>query len=100
MAAQNQIALRLVPQTLRPDNAVPTANHRRIAAALQLLQWKRQPKDWDRPSAAQLVTIAAIQAAGAFFCIAEGLDRVLAALEAWRLLCGQGSITAHNPVSR
>lgn len=41
-----------------------------------------------RATAAQIETIAAMEAAGAFTAIAEGLDRALAILEAWRLLLG------------
>jgi hypothetical protein len=52
-----------------------------------------------RPSELQLATIAAMEAAGAYCCIAEGLDRALAALEAWGLLRGQ-AITADKPLSR
>jgi hypothetical protein len=39
----------------------------------------------------QLATIAAMEAAGAFTCIAEGLDRALAVLESWGLLRGRAS---------
>jgi hypothetical protein len=39
----------------------------------------------------QLTTIAAMEAAGAFTCIAEGLDRALACLEGWGLLKGRVS---------
>jgi hypothetical protein len=39
-----------------------------------------------RPTEAQLATIAAMEAAGAFCCVAEGLERALAVLEAWGLL--------------
>jgi len=39
----------------------------------------------------QLSTIAALEAAGAFTCIAEGLDRALAVLESWGLLRGRVS---------
>jgi hypothetical protein len=39
----------------------------------------------------QLATIAAMEAAGAFTAIAEGLDRALACLETWGLLRGQVS---------
>ena len=42
-----------------------------------------------RPTEAQLVTIAAMEAAGAYCCIAEGLDHALTKLEAWGLLRGQ-----------
>ena len=42
-----------------------------------------------RPSEVQLAAIAAMEAAGAYCCIAEGLDRALANLEAWGLLRGQ-----------
>ncbi len=53
-----------------------------------------------RPTEAQLATIAAMEAAGAFCCVAESLDRALALLEAWGLLRGQASITAHKGISR
>ena len=39
-----------------------------------------------RATDAQLACIAALREAGAFTCIAEGLDRALACLEAWGLL--------------
>jgi hypothetical protein len=39
----------------------------------------------------QLACIAALREAGAFTCIAEGLDRALACLEAWGLLRGRAS---------
>jgi len=39
----------------------------------------------------QLATIAALREAGAFTCIAEGLDRALAVLEGWGLLLGRAS---------
>jgi hypothetical protein len=41
-----------------------------------------------RATAVQLEAIAAMEAAGAFTCIAEGLDRALAVLEQWGLLRG------------
>jgi hypothetical protein len=44
-----------------------------------------------RPTDKQLATIAAMEAAGAFTCIAEGLDRALAVLEGWNLLRGRAS---------
>jgi hypothetical protein len=39
----------------------------------------------------QLEAIAAMEAAGAYCCIAEGLDRALAVLEQWGLLKGAPS---------
>ena len=39
----------------------------------------------------QLATIAALEAAGAFTAVCEGLDRALACLEAWGLLRGRAS---------
>jgi hypothetical protein len=39
----------------------------------------------------QLATIASMEAAGAFTCIAEGLDRALAVLEGWGILRGRMS---------
>jgi hypothetical protein len=39
----------------------------------------------------QLECIAALREAGAFTCIAEGLDRALACLEAWGLLRGRAT---------
>jgi hypothetical protein len=44
-----------------------------------------------RPTETQLATIAAMEAAGAFTAIAEGLNRALAILEAWGLLRGRAS---------
>jgi hypothetical protein len=41
-----------------------------------------------RATPKQLEAIAAMEAAGAYCCIAEGLDRALAMLEAWGLLRG------------
>jgi hypothetical protein len=37
----------------------------------------------------QLEAIAAMEAAGAYCCVAEGLDRAIACLEAWELLRGR-----------
>jgi hypothetical protein len=37
----------------------------------------------------QLTTIATLREAGAFTCIAEGLDRALGCLEAWGILRGR-----------
>jgi hypothetical protein len=42
-----------------------------------------------RTTEAQLATIAAMERAGAFCCVAEGLDRALAVLEQWGLLRGR-----------
>jgi hypothetical protein len=42
-----------------------------------------------RATPKQLETIAAMEAAGAYCCVAEGLDRALACLEAWGLLRGE-----------
>jgi hypothetical protein len=42
-----------------------------------------------RATSKQLEVIAALEAAGAFTCIAEGLDRALAVLEAWGVLRGR-----------
>jgi len=44
-----------------------------------------------RATPKQLEAIAAMEAAGAYCCIAEGLDRALACLEAWGLLKGRAS---------
>jgi hypothetical protein len=44
-----------------------------------------------RATDAQLACIAALREAGAFTCIAEGLDRALSCLEAWGLLRGRVS---------
>jgi hypothetical protein len=44
-----------------------------------------------RSTPKQLETIAAMGAAGAFCCVAEGLDRALAVLEMWQLLKGRVS---------
>jgi hypothetical protein len=42
-----------------------------------------------RATPKQLAAIAAMEAAGAFTCIAEGLDRALACLEAWGVILGR-----------
>jgi hypothetical protein len=44
-----------------------------------------------RASDKQLACIAALREAGAFTCIAEGLDRALSCLESWGLLKGRSS---------
>lgn len=42
-----------------------------------------------RPTEAQLEFIADMEKAGAFTCIAEGIDRAIAVLESWGLLRGK-----------
>jgi hypothetical protein len=44
-----------------------------------------------RATPKQLEAIAAMEAAGAYCCIAEGLDRAIACLESWGLLRGHTS---------
>ena len=44
-----------------------------------------------RATQKQLEAIAAMEAAGAYCCVAEGLDRALAVLEGWGLLRGRAS---------
>jgi hypothetical protein len=44
-----------------------------------------------RPTKAQLDTIAAIEKAGAYCCICNGIDRCLQVLEAWGLLRGKAN---------
>src|SRR5262245_14332154 len=44
-----------------------------------------------RTTETQLATIAALEAAGAFTAVAEGVDRALAVLERWGLLRGRAS---------
>ncbi len=44
-----------------------------------------------RPTPKQIQAIAAMEAAGAVCCVAEGLNRALACLEAWGLLRGHAS---------
>ena len=44
-----------------------------------------------RATPKQLEATAAMEAAGAYCCIAEGLDRALATLEAWGILRGTAS---------
>ncbi|PWT93478.1 MAG: hypothetical protein C5B56_00680 [Proteobacteria bacterium] len=44
-----------------------------------------------RATPKQLEAIAAMEAAGAYCCVAEGLDRALAVLEGWGLLRGRAS---------
>jgi hypothetical protein len=47
--------------------------------------------DGGRPSEAQLNFMARFAAAGGHTCVADGLDRALAVLEAWQLLRGRAS---------
>jgi hypothetical protein len=61
------------------------ALHKGNAYALEL------KAEGGRPTEAQLATIAKMEEAGAYTCIAEGLDRALAVLEAWGLLRGSAS---------
>jgi hypothetical protein len=42
-----------------------------------------------RATDAQLQFLSEMENAGAFVCVAEGLDRALAALESWQLLRGR-----------
>jgi hypothetical protein len=42
-----------------------------------------------KPSEDQLACLAAMEAAGAYTCIAEGLDRAIAVLECWGILRGR-----------
>jgi hypothetical protein len=44
-----------------------------------------------RATPKQLAAIAAMEAAGAYTCIAENLDRTLEVLERWRILRGRAS---------
>ena len=44
-----------------------------------------------RATETQLATIGAMERAGAFTCIAEGLDRALDVLESWGILRGRAS---------
>jgi hypothetical protein len=44
-----------------------------------------------RATEAQIAALAAMEAAGAYTAVAEGLDRALARLEAWGLLRGRAS---------
>jgi hypothetical protein len=46
----------------------------------------------------QFETMDALREAGAFTCIAEGLDRALAVLESWGLLRGAGHVVTHGQV--
>jgi hypothetical protein len=48
-------------------------------------------KEGGRATPKQLEAIATMEAAGAYCCIAEGLDRALAVLEGWGLLRGHAS---------
>jgi hypothetical protein len=48
-------------------------------------------REGGRATDKQLACIAALREAGAFTCIAEGLDRALACLEAWGILKGRAS---------
>jgi hypothetical protein len=53
-----------------------------------------------RTTEKQLETIAAMEAAGAFTAIAEGLDRALTVLEAWGLLRGTANTNESTPIAR
>jgi hypothetical protein len=46
----------------------------------------------------QFETMDALREAGAFICIAEGLDRALAVLESWGLLRATGHVVTHGQV--
>jgi hypothetical protein len=46
-------------------------------------------REGGRPTEAQLACLAAMERAGAFTAVAEGLDRALACLESWGLLRGR-----------
>src|SRR5215471_18733222 len=46
----------------------------------------------------QFETMDALREAGAFTCIAEGLDRALAVLESWGLLRAAGHVVTHGQV--
>jgi hypothetical protein len=48
-------------------------------------------KEGGRATPKQLEAIAAMEAAGAYCCVAVGLDRALAVLEGWQLLKGHAS---------
>jgi hypothetical protein len=48
-------------------------------------------REGGRVSGAQLACLAAMERAGAFTAVADGLDRALACLEAWGLLRGRSS---------
>ena len=52
---------------------------------------RARPISRGRPTPKQLEAIAALESAGAYTCIAEGLDRALAVLEAWGTLRGRAS---------
>jgi hypothetical protein len=47
--------------------------------------------DGGRPTPKQLEAVAQMEAAGAYCCIAHGLDRALATLEQWGLLRGHAA---------
>jgi hypothetical protein len=44
-----------------------------------------------RPTEAQLQVLSDMERAGAYTCLAEGLDRALATLESWQLLRGKAA---------
>lgn len=52
-----------------------------------------------RATEKQMLAMDAMDEAGAFVCIAEGLDRALAVLEAWGLLRGRTSISRETSVA-
>lgn len=46
-----------------------------------------------RASESQMAFLSAIEAQGAFCCVAEGLDRAIAILETWGLLRGNANLS-------
>lgn len=52
-----------------------------------------------RPTEKQLLAMAAMDEAGGFVCIAEGLDRALAVLEGWGILRGRTTSMARETLA-
>jgi hypothetical protein len=52
-----------------------------------------------RPTERQLLAMAAMDEAGGFVCMAEGLDRALAVLEGWGILRGRTSMARETAVA-
>ncbi len=70
------------------------AMQRPISAGAACLVWSRGIRRIaarGRSTESQLESLAAMEAASAFTCIAEGLDRALAVLEGWDLLGGRAA---------
>jgi hypothetical protein len=83
LRAERRAGELLAEMATRGERQKAGDNQRGSSKALEL------KREGGRPSEAQLACLAAMERAGAFTAIAEGLDRALACLEAWGLLRGR-----------